>query len=114
MAAVQPGNSGGREPPQIVGAATLLGGGTAAHAAMTALGCVLGDAAGLGVTAQLAGTGLSLSAALGYILPLAGMCLAGTAVAERLEEFAKLKRVFQAELIPQLAQLPSWVSDDEI
>lgn len=77
---------------------------------MTVLGCVLGDAVGLGVTEQLLGAGLSLPAALGYILPLAGMCLAGTAAAERLEEFAKLKRVFQAQLIPQLAQLPIWVS----
>ncbi|KAL4422843.1 hypothetical protein ABPG75_009040 [Micractinium tetrahymenae] len=75
---------------------------------MTALGCVLGDAAGLGVTAQLMGAGLSLPAALGYIVPLAGMCLAGTMAAESLDEFARLKRVFQAELIPQLGQLPLW------
>lgn len=107
LAAVQPGSSG--EQPQTASAAALLGGGCAAHAAMTALGCALGDAAGLGVTAQLVGTDLSLPAALGYTVPLAGMCLAGTAAAERLEEFARLKRVFQAELIPQLAQLPTWV-----
>lgn len=110
LAAAQPGSSGGGGPQQTVDAATFLSSGTAAHAAMTVLGCVLGDAVGLGVTEQLLGAGLSLPAALGYILPLAGMCLAGTAAAERLEEFAKLKRVFQAQLIPQLAQLPIWVS----
>ncbi len=64
MAAVQPGNSGDREPLRTVDAATYLGVASAVHFAMTALGCVLGDAAGLHVTAQLAGTDLSLDLSL--------------------------------------------------